>query len=84
MGKRVHSHLYTLQGISVPYLDGVISEAGDYFVVVVLQAVDPLAVLAAAVDALQVVAAHAPVVLDGVDVLDDFGEEGAVEAVAGV
>lgn len=52
--------------------------------VIVLQAVDALGILTAAVDPLQVVAAHAPVVLDGVDVLDDLGEEGAVEAVARV
>lgn len=44
------------------YLDSVISKATDDFVVIVLQAVHPLARLTAAVDALQSMASCPPVV----------------------
>jgi hypothetical protein len=56
--------LVLLQRLPVPHLDGVVPEAGHDLGVVVLQAVDALAVLAAAVDPLQVVLAASPVVLD--------------------
>ena len=49
-----------------------------------LQAVDTFAVFTAAVDPLEVVFPAPPVVLDGVDVLDDAGVESPIEGVRGV
>ena len=43
--------------------------------VVVLKAIHSLAVFTAAVDPLEVVSAHPPVVFDGVDVFNDLGVE---------
>lgn len=73
-----------LQRAPVPYLDGVVSEARDDLLVIVLQAVDAFAVLRAAVDALEDVTAAAPVALYALDVADDFGVEAPVEYVRSV
>ena len=70
--------------MSVPHLDGVIPEPAHDLAVVVLEAVHPLAVLAPAVDALQIVLTAPPVVLDGVDVLNDAGIQSPVEGVGWV
>ena len=70
--------------MSVPHLDGVVPESTDDLAVVILQTVHPLAVLTPAVDPLQVVLPAPPVVLDGVDVLDDAGVESPIEGVRGV
>jgi hypothetical protein len=70
-----------LAPVAIPDLDCVVSEAGHDFGVVVLEAVDAFRVFRPAVDPLEVVLPAAPVVLDGVNVLDDGGVEPAVEAV---
>lgn len=51
----------------VTCLDGVVSEAADDLVVVVLEAVDSFTVLRPALDPLKVVSSTAPVRLDGLD-----------------
>ena len=53
--------------LSVPHFDGVVSQARDNLGVVILEAVHALAVLAAAVDSLEVVFPTPPVVLDGLE-----------------
>ena len=54
-----------LQCLPVPHLDGVVPQAAHDLTVVVLEAVDPLAVLTPAVYPLEVVLPAPPVVLDG-------------------
>ena len=70
--------------MSVPHLDGVVPEPTHDLTVVVLEAVHALAVLAPAVDSLQIVLPAPPVVLDGVDVLYDAWVEPPVEGVGWV
>ena len=54
-----------LQGLPVPHLDGVVPQPAHDLAVVILQAVDALAVLTPAVYPLEVVLPASPVVLDG-------------------
>ena len=65
--------------MSVPHLNGVVPEPTDDLAVVILKAVHALAVLAPAVDSLQIMLPAPPVVLDGVNVLDDAGIQSPVE-----
>lgn len=74
-------HLDALEGIAVPDLDGVVAQSRDDLLIVVLEAVDALGILAAAVYSLEVEDAVAPVVVDALDVARDLGEEIAIEAV---
>lgn len=55
--------------MTVPNLYRVITQAGNYLVVVILKAIDALGILGTAIDSLQVVIARTPVVLDRIDVL---------------
>ena len=73
-----------LQCLSVPHLDRVVPEPAHDLAVVVLEAVHAFAILASAVDALQVVLPTPPVVLDGVNVLDDAGIQSPIEGVGWV
>ena len=63
--QRVSAESEHIRYLSVPHLDGVVPQAGDNLGVVVLEAVNSFAVLASAVDSLQVVLATPPVVLNG-------------------
>ena len=72
------------QRISVPNFDGVVSQPGNNFSVIVLETVDTLGVLRPAVDALKVVLAAPPVVLNGIDVLDDGGVQSPIKIVGRV
>ena len=70
--------------MSVPHLDGVVPEPTDDLAVVILKAVHALAVLAPAVDSLQIMLPAPPVVLDGVNVLNDAGVQSPVEGMGWV
>jgi len=71
--------LDALQSIPIPDLNRVISKPGYNLLIVVLQTVDALRVLAAAIDSLKIEPAHSPVVLYTFDVFDDFRVERPVE-----
>merc|ERR1719234_2403413 len=71
--------LVLLQSLSIPHLDGVVPQARDNLGVVILKAVNSFAVLASAVDSLQVVFSTPPVVLNSVNVLDDGWIEPPIE-----
>ena len=70
--------------MSVPHLDRVVPEPTHDLAVIVLEAVNAFAILASAVDALQVVLPAPPVVLDSVNVLDDAGVQSPIEGVGWV
>lgn len=74
-------HLGALQRGPVPQLDRVVPQAGHDLLIVVLKAVDALAVLGPTVDLLEDVPPVAPVALDRLDVGDDFRVKSAVEYV---
>ena len=66
------------RSISIAHLDGIVSQSRDNFVVVILKAIDPFAILAATVDSLKVKSSHPPIVFYGVNILNDLGVEIAV------
>ena len=51
--------------------------------IVVLKAINSFAVFASAVDALEIVSSHSPIVFNGVDVFNDLGVEIAIVLMRG-
>lgn len=62
-------YLVALKSVTIPYLNRVISQARNNFVIVVLKTVHALGILGSTIDSLQIVIARTPVVLNRIDVL---------------
>lgn len=63
------THLYTLQIRAVPYLNCVISQARDNFVIIILQTIDTFRVFRATINPSKHMSSGSPVIFDGINVL---------------
>ena len=74
----------TVQILSIPHFNSIVSQTRDNFLVIILKAIDTFGIFTAAINALKVVLAAPPIILYGLNVLDYGGVELAVKAVIGV
>ena len=74
-------HSEACQAVSVPHLNGVISETRNDFLIVILEAIDAFGIFTATIYSLEVMFATSPIVLNGINVLNNRGIQSTIKAV---